>query len=78
VSDPVADLRPGSIVRLRSGGPRMTVLDVGRYTGVVWCRWEAWEPGAGPFEGVARFIGRREEMVPAVALVADAADARRE
>jgi uncharacterized protein YodC (DUF2158 family) len=24
---------------LRSGGPCMTVLDVGRDTGQVWCRW---------------------------------------
>ena len=30
---------PGDRVRLESGGPEMTVLDVGRYTGCVVCEW---------------------------------------
>lgn len=29
----------GDRVTLKSGSPRMTVLDVGRDTGQVWCRW---------------------------------------
>jgi len=29
----------GDRVSLKSGSPHMTVLDVGRDTGVVWCRW---------------------------------------
>jgi uncharacterized protein YodC (DUF2158 family) len=33
------DLRAGDRVWLRSGGPPMTVLDIGRDTGQVWCRW---------------------------------------
>ena len=30
---------PGETVRLNSGGPVMTVLDQGRHSGLVWCRW---------------------------------------
>jgi uncharacterized protein YodC (DUF2158 family) len=30
---------PGKLVVLPSGGPGMTVVDVGRHTGLVWCRW---------------------------------------
>jgi uncharacterized protein YodC (DUF2158 family) len=33
------EIRAGDRVMLRSGGPWMTVLDVGRDTGHVWCRW---------------------------------------
>jgi uncharacterized protein YodC (DUF2158 family) len=32
-------IRSGDIVFLRSGSPKLTVLDVGRDTGQVWCRW---------------------------------------
>lgn len=62
-------IRPGDVVTLRSGGPRMTVLDVGRFTDVVWCRWEKWEPVAGELDGVLKFVGHRDKMVPAPALV---------
>lgn len=34
-----APFQPGTQVYLRSGGPEMTVLDVGRDTGMAWCRW---------------------------------------
>ena len=37
--DTAASLRSGDRVTIRSGGPMMTVLDVGRDTGQVWCRW---------------------------------------
>ena len=33
------EFRAGDHAYLRSGGPAMTVLDVGRDTGTVWCRW---------------------------------------
>lgn len=33
------EFKPGDRVRLQSGGPLMTVLDVGKHTGTVWCRW---------------------------------------
>ena len=36
---PAAPLHSGDRVTIRSGGPMMTVLDVGRDTGQVWCRW---------------------------------------
>jgi uncharacterized protein YodC (DUF2158 family) len=46
-------LSPGRVVQLRSGGPLMTVLDVGTHTSQVCCRWlvdgkpaEAWFPVA--------------------------------
>ena len=29
----------GDVVVLRSGGPPMTVIDIGKETGAVWCRW---------------------------------------
>lgn len=35
------NLRAGQEVRLRSDGPRMTILDVGRDTDLVFCRWMA-------------------------------------
>lgn len=31
--------KTGDGVYLKSGGPLMTVLDVGATTGMVWCRW---------------------------------------
>ena len=31
--------KPGDKVMLPSGGPGMTVLDVGAHTGYAWCRW---------------------------------------
>jgi uncharacterized protein YodC (DUF2158 family) len=37
---PTADeFEPGEVVHLASGGPAMTVLDVGRHTGMVFVRW---------------------------------------
>jgi uncharacterized protein YodC (DUF2158 family) len=33
-------LKAGHRVNLNSGSPWMTVLDVGRDTGMVWCRWK--------------------------------------
>ncbi len=33
-------LRPGDKVSLRSGGPTMTVVDVSRESGSVFCRWK--------------------------------------
>lgn len=30
---------PGDKVMLKSGGPSMTVIDVGASTDLVWCRW---------------------------------------
>jgi uncharacterized protein YodC (DUF2158 family) len=33
------DFHSGDRVALKSGSPHMTVLDVGRDTGQVWCRW---------------------------------------
>jgi uncharacterized protein YodC (DUF2158 family) len=33
------EFKAGDLVNLRSGGPYMTVVDVGRETGQVWCRW---------------------------------------
>jgi uncharacterized protein YodC (DUF2158 family) len=32
-------LQPGDVAVLKSGGPLLTVLDVGRHTSFVWCRW---------------------------------------
>jgi uncharacterized protein YodC (DUF2158 family) len=31
----------GAAVQLKGGGPAMTVVDVGRFTGLVYCRWVA-------------------------------------
>jgi uncharacterized protein YodC (DUF2158 family) len=41
------EFKPGDRVVLRSGGPGMTVLDVGAFTGHVWCRWPV---GQGAFD----------------------------
>jgi uncharacterized protein YodC (DUF2158 family) len=38
-NEPAPEIAPGVSVGLRSGGPVMTVLDVGRDTGLVWCLW---------------------------------------
>lgn len=35
----MSEPKPGDQVVLKSGGPVMTVLDVGRHTGRVWCEW---------------------------------------
>jgi uncharacterized protein YodC (DUF2158 family) len=39
VSDVGNEFAPGSHVMLRSGGAGMTVIDVGKHSGQVWCRW---------------------------------------
>lgn len=39
MSQPSTAFAPGDNVMLSSGGPGMTVLDVGAHTGLVWCRW---------------------------------------
>ena len=31
--------KPGDAVALASGGPGLTVIDVGRHSGLVFCRW---------------------------------------
>lgn len=33
------EFKPGLVVEMKSGGQPMTVLDIGRYTGLIWCRW---------------------------------------
>lgn len=38
-ADAKQEFEPGSVVALKSGGPRMTVLDIGKESGVVWCMW---------------------------------------
>jgi uncharacterized protein YodC (DUF2158 family) len=30
---------PGAVVKLQSGGPFLTVVDEGKHTGLLWCRW---------------------------------------
>lgn len=39
ITRPDSEIRAGDQVYLRSGSPALTVLDVGRHTGAVWCRW---------------------------------------
>jgi len=37
--EPARAWKPGDTVVLRSGSPLMTVVDVGRHVGLVFCRW---------------------------------------
>jgi uncharacterized protein YodC (DUF2158 family) len=32
-------MNPGDRVALCSGGPSMTVIDIGVHSGFIWCRW---------------------------------------
>lgn len=39
MSDNQTELKPGDIAEIKSGGKPMTILDIGKHTGLVWCRW---------------------------------------
>ena len=41
------DLKPGDVVTLRSGSHDMTVIDIGKFTGVVLCNSRPWNGGGG-------------------------------
>ena len=60
---PEPKFKPGDVVMLRSGGPSMTVIDIGQHTGCVVCAWETGPdelPARHDFEAVTLTILRAE------------------